>query len=170
MQSHLWWNILQPAMIQRSSHNAIDLLPAMWLVLPGILPCRPMEGGTTLINWRLQWWIPCWCPILTGTCAFGRVSNLELCCSDLFGWNKITVLQVGWEELAAQCCGVAIADWSLESQLAWHHCADNARHNARSTGPYCGVANGRGFLSMVGELVFTSRIIQVIVQLSPQDF
>lgn len=93
--------------------------PAMWLMLPGILQCRPMEGSTTLISWRLQWWMP-WYPVLTGTCAFGRVANLEFRFIRSF-WmkKKSTVLQVGWEELAAQCCGVAVTDWSLESQLGW---------------------------------------------------
>ena len=126
--------------------------PAMWLMLPGILQCRPMEGSTTLINWRLQWWMP-WYPVLTGTCAFGRVANLEFRCSDLFGWKKSQFFRLDEKNLQPNAVVLPsqIDLFSLnlvDTQVVF------TGYNARSMVPYCGVANGRGLLSMLGELVF----------------
>lgn len=152
MQSHLWWNILQHATIQWSTHHAIDR-PAMWLMLPGILPCRPMEGSTTLINWRLQRWMP-WYPILTGTCAFGRVANLEFRLLRSF-WMKKTSQFFRLDEKNLQPNAVVLPSQIdllslnlVDTQVVF------TGYNARSMVPYCGVANGRGLLSMLGELVF----------------
>ena len=127
--------------------------PAMWLMLPGILQCRPMEGSTTLISWRLQWWMP-WYPVLTGTCAFGRVANLEFRFIRSF-WMKKNPQFFRLDEKNLQPNAVVLPSQIdllslnlVDSQVVF------TGYDARSMVLYCGVANGRGLLSMLGELVF----------------
>ena len=143
--------------------------PAMWLMLPGILQCRPMEGSTTLINWRLQWWMP-WYPVLTGTCAFGRVANLEFRCLRSF-WMKKNHSSSGWMRRTCSpmlwCCRHRLISWVSTWLTPRWYSPDT------TPGLWCRIAElqtgGVSCLCLVN-LFSRSRIIQITVQLSPQDF